>query len=55
MAVVVCLQLPNARQGYWQVVKDIFAVENIQINTIIIGALLILYNLNTLNPLIFIL
>jgi len=42
MAVVVCLQLPNARQGYWQVVKDIFAVENIQINTITIGALLIL-------------
>ncbi|MFR1708844.1 MAG: 4Fe-4S binding protein [Clostridium sp.] len=42
MAVVVCLQLPNARQGYWQVVKDIFTVENIQINTITVGALLIL-------------
>lgn len=42
MAVVVSLQLPNARQGYWQVVKDIFTVENIQINTITIGALLIL-------------
>jgi Fe-S-cluster-containing hydrogenase component 2 len=41
-AVVVSLQLPNARQGYWQVVKDIFNVESIQINTITIGALLIL-------------
>lgn len=39
---VVCLQLPNARQGYWQVVKDIKVVENIKINTISIGALLIL-------------
>ena len=39
---VVCLQLPNARQGYWQVVKDIKIVENIKINTISIGALLIL-------------
>lgn len=39
---VVCLQLPNARQGYWQVVKDIKNVENIKINTISIGALLIL-------------
>lgn len=39
---VVCLQLPNSRQGYWQVVKDIKIVENIKINTISIGALLIL-------------
>lgn len=39
---VVCLQLPNVRQGYWQVVKDIKVVENIKINTISIGALLIL-------------
>lgn len=40
---VVCLQLPNARQGYWQVVKDIKIVENIKINTISVGALLILF------------
>ena len=33
---VVCLQLPNARQGYWQVVKDIKIVENISINTMTI-------------------
>ncbi len=39
---VVCLQLPNARQGYWQVVKDIKVVEGIKINTISVGALLIL-------------
>lgn len=39
---VVCLQLPNVRQGYWQVVKDINIVENIKINTISVGALLIL-------------
>jgi NAD-dependent dihydropyrimidine dehydrogenase PreA subunit len=39
---VVCLQLPNARQGYWQVVKDINNVEGIKINTVSIGALLLL-------------
>lgn len=41
-AVVVCLQLPNARQGYWQVVRDISIVEKIEINTVSIAALLIL-------------
>lgn len=40
--VVICLQLPNARQGYWQVVKDIKKVENIRIGTVTIGALMIL-------------
>lgn len=39
---VVCLQLPNARQGYWQVVKDIKTVEAININTITVGALMLL-------------
>lgn len=39
---VVCLHFPNARQGYWQVVKDIRVVENIWINTVSIGELLIL-------------
>ena len=39
---VVCLQLPNARQGYWQVVKDVKTVEDIVINTVTIGSLIIL-------------
>lgn len=39
---VVCLQLPNERQGYWQVVKDIKNVLNIRINTVTIGALMLL-------------
>lgn len=41
-AIIICLQLPNARQGYWQVVKDIKIVENIKIGTITIGALMYL-------------
>lgn len=41
-ALVVCLSLPNMRQGYWQVVKDISIVENIKINTLTCGAMLIL-------------
>lgn len=39
---VICLQLPNARQGYWQVVKDVKTVEHISIRTVTIGALMIL-------------
>lgn len=39
---VICLQLPNARQGYWQVVKDVKSVEHISIRTITIGALMLL-------------
>ena len=50
-AVVICLQLPNARQGYWQVVKDIKNVEGIKISTITIGALmLLLWNGCTFDP-----
>lgn len=41
-ALVVCLQLPNARQGYWQVVKDINIVEEIKIGTVTVGALMLL-------------
>lgn len=41
-AIVICLQLPNARQGYWQVVKDVKDVEGIKIGTITVGALMIL-------------
>ena len=36
------LNLPTRRQDYWQVVKDIMRVENILINTISVGSLLIL-------------
>lgn len=42
MALAVCLRLPNERQGYWQVIKDIKKVEGISINTITVGALLLL-------------
>lgn len=42
LPLVICLQLPNARQGYWQVVKDVNAVEQIPIRTLTIGALLLL-------------
>ncbi len=41
-ALVICLQLPNARQGYWQVVKDINTVEHIKIGTLTIGSLMLL-------------
>lgn len=41
-ALVVCLQLPNARQGYWQVVRDVMTIERIKISTITIGALMLL-------------
>lgn len=41
-ALVICLQLPNARQGYWQVVKDVKIVEGIKIGTITVGALMFL-------------
>ncbi len=39
---VICLSLPNVRQGYWQVVKDIKNVEEINIGTLTIGALFLL-------------
>lgn len=41
-ALVICLQLPNARQGYWQVVRDVKIVEGIKIQTITVGALMFL-------------
>jgi len=41
-ALVICLQLPNARQGYWQVVRDVKIVEGIKIGTITVGALMFL-------------
>ena len=41
-AIVICLQLPNARQGYWQVVRDVKIVEGLKIGTITIGALMLL-------------
>lgn len=42
LPIVVCLNLPNFRQGYWQVLKDIKNVENLNLFTFSIGALLIL-------------
>ena len=39
---VICLQLPNIRQGYWQVIRDVKIVEGIKIETITIGALMYL-------------
>ena len=48
---VVCLQLPNARQGYWQIVKDVKNVEDIIINTVSVGALMVLnWNMVDLTP-----
>lgn len=46
----ICLSLPNKRTDYWQVVKDILKVTNIQINTVTFGMLLIfLWDLTELN------
>ena len=42
LPLVICLQLPNVRQGYWQVVKDVKTVEKIAIGTLTIGAMLLL-------------
>ncbi|MBY0756824.1 4Fe-4S binding protein [Clostridium sardiniense] len=42
IALVVCLSLPNLRQGYWQVIKDIKNVVNLRVNTQTLGAMLIL-------------
>ena len=41
-ALVVCLSFPNKRQGYFQVVKDINRVLDLKIQTISLGALLML-------------
>ena len=50
-ALVICLQLPNARQGYWQVVRDVNIVEGIKIGTITVGALMfLLWNGCVLEP-----
>lgn len=46
----ICLGLPNKRTDYWQVVKDILKVTNVQINTVTFGMLLIfLWDLRELN------
>lgn len=41
-ALVVCLSFPNKRQGYFQVIKDIHQVLNLRIQTVSLGALLML-------------
>lgn len=40
-ALVVCLSFPNRRQGYFQVIKDIKNVLDLEIQTISLGALLL--------------
>lgn len=43
--------MPNARQGYWQVVRDVNIVEGIKIGTITVGALMfLLWNGCVLEP-----
>lgn len=42
VALVVCLSFPNKRQGYFQVIKDVKKVLDLNIQTISLGALLIL-------------
>lgn len=41
-ALVACLSFPNKRQGYFQVIKDVNKVLNLKIQTVSLGALLIL-------------
>ena len=41
-ALVVCLSFPNKRQGYFQVIKDISKVLGLTIQTLSVGALLML-------------
>lgn len=41
-ALVVCLSFPNKRQGYFQVIKDISRVLGLTIQTLSVGALLML-------------
>lgn len=41
-ALVVCLSFPNKRQGYFQVVKDIKKVLDLDVQTLSLGSLLIL-------------
>lgn len=42
LSLVVCLQLPNERQGYWQVIKDVKKVERLSIDIVTLGCLLVL-------------
>lgn len=41
IALVICASLPNHRQGYFQVIKDVKNVLGIKIQTITLGALLL--------------
>lgn len=41
-ALSVMLELPNERQDYWNVIHDVYKITGLKINTITIGALLIL-------------
>lgn len=42
LPLIICLQLPNVRQGYWQVIKDVNTVEKIAVGTLTIGAMILL-------------
>lgn len=42
IALVACLSFPNKRQGYFQVIKDVSRVLNLKIQTVSLGALLIM-------------
>ena len=42
LALVVALGLPNNRTDFWRVIKDIKDITDIEIQTITVGALLIL-------------
>lgn len=47
----VLVDMPNLRQDYWNVIKDVKDITNIRINTITVIALMILlWNRGTLNP-----
>lgn len=42
LPLAICLSLPNRRTDYWQVIKDINCILGIKIQTVTIGALLVL-------------
>jgi Fe-S-cluster-containing hydrogenase component 2 len=39
--IVICLSFPNSRSEYWRVVKDIFVVLGLRINSLTIGSLML--------------
>jgi len=39
---IVCLDVPNSRSEYWQLIKDVRDVLNVKINSVTIGALIVM-------------